>query len=232
MDYGKTIVNMAVTPSDDQNMRYGYEWGLGDLVTVVINDAEASSVVNEVGIAIGSDGVRIAATLGTPNATDFESRLIQRQLKTETRVSNLERSVTGYGINVPYLPEGGTDGTQPTFSGPAITGSYNRFGNMVHFNIIVDFTNILTFGTGQYYLTLPYPCKDEVKFASGCLHQDSTGYEYQLRAGVLAGESVIKLSTTDRQGNRIYDVPFTYNDPFTLTTADRFHIAGTYEIEG
>lgn len=232
VDNGKTIVNMAVTPSDDVNMRYGYDWGLGDLVTVVINEVEASSVVNEIGIAIESDGVRIAATLGTPNATDFESRLIQRQLKTENRVSNLERSVTGYGINVEYLPEGGTDGTQPTFSGPAIYGSYNRFGNMVHFNILVEFTNITSFGTGQYYLTLPYPSKDEVKFASGCLHQNSTGREYQIRAGVEANSDVITLWTTGVDGQKIYDSEFTYNDPVTLTTADRFHIAGTYEIEG
>jgi hypothetical protein len=115
VETGKTIVNLAVTPSDDVNMRYGYDWGLGDLVTVVINDVEASSVVNEVGIGIGSDGIRIGATLGTPNATDYESRLIQRQLKTESRVSNLERNSAGTGGGgggggANGLPAGGTVG--------------------------------------------------------------------------------------------------------------------------
>ena len=103
---------------------------------------------------------------------------------------------------------------------------------MVHFNIFVDFENILTFGTGQYYLTLPYPSLHEIKFADGCLHDVSTGREYQIRGGVLADSDVLKLATTDSQGNRIFDTAFTYNDPVTLTTADYFHIAGTYEIEG
>jgi hypothetical protein len=231
VDNGKTIVTLSVTPSDDTTMRYGYDWNLGDKVTVVIGDLEAISVVNEVGVAIGTDGVRIAATLGTPNATDFESRLIQKTISTEGRVSNLEKSVTGYGINLEYQPQGGTDGTQPVFSGPGIHGDYNRFGSMVFFSVIVDFTNITDFGTVQYYLTLPYPSHAEIKFASGCLHQASTGREYQIRAGVEAGSDVLTLWTTGINGQKVYDDVFTYDNPITLTTADRFHIAGTYEIE-
>jgi hypothetical protein len=233
VDTGKTIVNLAVTPSDDVNMRYGYDWGLGDLVTVVINDVEASSVVNEIGIAIGSDGVRIGATLGTPNAQDFESRLIQRQLKTESRVGSLERSVTGFGINVEYQPEGGTiGGTQPIFGGPAISGTYNRFGNMVHFSIAVDFTNITDFGTGQYYLTLPYAAKGEYMFREGGLHDSSTSNRYHMSGELDPGSTQMLLYTTDNQGSHTYDMPFTSAVPVTLNVADRFHISGTYEIEG
>ena len=233
VDNGKTIVNFAVTPSDDVNMRYGYDWGLGDLVTVVINDAEASSVVNEIGIGIGSDGVRIAATLGAPNATDFESRLIQRQLQTENRVGNLERSVTGYGVNVPYQPIFGTlDVDQPSFDGPGVTGNYNRFGNMVHFNIRIDFTNALTYGTGQYYLTLPYPSKGEYFFREGNLHDLSDDRRYHTSGELDPGSSQMLLYTTDNLGSRTFDVPFTSTIPATITTADRFHVSGTYEIEG
>jgi hypothetical protein len=233
VDNGKTIVTLAVTPSDETNMRYGIDWNLGDKVTVVIGDQEAVSVVTEVGIGIGTDGVRIGATLGTPNATDFESRIIQKAITTEARVSNLEKSVTGYGINVQYQPAGGTvSGTQPTFSGPAIFGSYNRFGNMVHFSIRVDFTNITNFGTGQYYLTLPYPARVAYQFRDGCLHDVSANRSYHVSAHVYPGETLLYLFTTDSQGNRIYDFPFSQGEPVTLTTADNFHISGTYEIEG
>jgi hypothetical protein len=232
VDQGKTIVEMSVTPSDDINMKFAVDWYLGDKITIVVQDIEAKAVVTEIGIAIGADGVRIGATVGAPIGMTYESKLLAKTADVSKRVSNLERTVTGYGINTVYQPSGGTDGTQPTFSGPAITGSFNRFGNMVHFNIFVDFENILTFGTGQYYLILPYPSLHEIKFADGCLHDVSTGREYQIRGAVLADSDVLKLATTDSQGNRIFDTAFTYNDPVTLTSADYFHIAGTYEIEG
>jgi hypothetical protein len=232
VDKGKTIVEMAVTPTDDTKMVYGVDWFLGDTVTIVANNIEATAVVTEVGIQVSDDGVRIGATVGTPMGVEFEAKLLATMQNQEARISNLERTATGYGVNTSYQPAGGTDGTQPVFDPADITGTFNRIGNLIYFSIEVDFTGVTSFGTGQYYLTLPYVSRSELKFADGCLHDASTGREYQIRAGVLAGENVIKLSTTDRQGNRIYDTPFTYNDPITLTTADRFHIAGTYEIEG
>jgi hypothetical protein len=229
-DDGVTIVNVSVSPTDDSNMRYGFDWNLGDKVTVVIDETETQAVVTEVGISIQADGVRVSATVGSPNSQNFESRLVQKAVSSDQRISNLERNTTGFGISTEYEPEGGTDGTQPTFSGPAFTASYTRFGNMVYFSIQVDFDNILTFGTGQYYLTLPYDSKNEVKFSDGCLHDVSTGRDYQIRGALLANSNVLKLSTTDSQGNRIFDSDFTSTDPVTLVSADFFHIAGIYEI--
>jgi hypothetical protein len=101
---------------------------------------------------------------------------------------------------------------------------------MVYFTIQVNFTNILTFGTGQYYLTLPYNSAHEVKFSDGCLHDVSTSRDYQIRGALLANTNVLKLSTTDQSGNRIFDSPFTHTSPVTLVSQDFFHIAGTYEI--
>jgi hypothetical protein len=228
---GTTIVNISVSPTDDSNMRYGFDWNLGDQVTVVVDTIEAQAVVTEVGISIQEDGVRVGATVGNPTALDFESKLVRKAATSDQRISNLERNTTGFGISTAYQPEGGTDGTQPTFSGPAIQGSYTRFGNMVYFSIQVDFDNITSFGTGQYYVTLPYPSKNEVRFGDGCLHDVSTARDYQIRGAVLAGEDVLKLSTTGIEGQRIFDVAFTATDPVTLTSSDFFHIAGTYEIE-
>jgi hypothetical protein len=230
VDEGKTVIEMTVSPSDDINMKYGKDWFLGDKVMVVANNIEATAVVTEIGISIQADGVRITSTVGTPVALDYESKLLANQSKQEERISSLERASTGYGINTSYQPEGGTSGTQPTFSGPAISGTFNRFGNMVHFNIMVDFNNILTFGTGQYYLTLPFASRNEIKFADGCLHDVSASRDYQIRGAVLAGSNVLKLSTTGVDGQKVYDSPFTFSDPVTLTTSDFFHIAGTYEI--
>lgn len=232
VDAGKTIINTSVTPSDDLNMRFGVDWFIGDKVSVVINDITASAVVTEIGISIGSDGVRIGATVGTPISQDFESKIIAKQQESVDRISQLERNVTGYGINIAYTPSGGTDGTQPTWSGDPFTASFNRFGNMVHFSILVDFTTITSFGTGQYYLTLPYPARNAYQFRDGCLHDVSTGTEYHMSGHVFADSDVLWLNSSDKVGSSIQDVSFTSTSPFTLTVGDNFHIAGTYEIEG
>jgi hypothetical protein len=231
-DDGKTIVSLTVTPSDDIQMRYGIDWGLGDVVSVVAGNIETTAVVTEVGISIEEDGVRVGAVIGAPAAIDFESQLVKKSNIQDERISNLERNTTGYGVNTEYQPEGGTDGTQPTFSGPAIFGSYNRFGNLVHFSIQVDFDNITSFGTGQYYLTLPYAAREAYQFRDGCLHDISTGFDYTISGHVNKESNVLTLNTTGISGQRVYDNAFTSTAPVALSTEDNFHIAGTYEIEG
>jgi hypothetical protein len=225
---GTTIVNISVSPTDDSNMRYGFDWNLGDKVTVVVDQIEAQAVVTEVGISIQTDGVRVGATVGNPTSLDFESKLVQKAAVSDQRISNLERNSTGYGINTPYQPSGGTDGTQPTFSGPAIFGSYNRFGNMVHFGIQVDFDNITSFGTGHYYVTLPYDTRVRYTFANGHLNDFSTGRSYNLVGEVAKEDNKILIYYIGSNGRM---EPFTSTAPFTVAVEDYFDISGTYEIE-
>lgn len=227
---GKTLVSTSMIPNDDLSLRFGIDWNLGDKITAVIGEIETVAVITQVGLRVDADGVRIGATLGEAVASDFESKVIANQVDQDSRISNLERATTGYGVNTEYQPDGGTDGTQPTFSGPAITGTYNRFGNMVHFSLIVDFTNITSFGTGQYYMSLPYPARVAYDFRDGCLHQ--SGGQYHISGHVNAGATQLILSSSDKVASGVQDVPFTSTFPTTLTTTGRFHIAGTYEIEG
>ena len=128
-----------------------------------------------------------------------------------------------------YTPLGGTDGTQPTFSGdPLITGSYTIFGNLCHFQIDVDFDNITSFCSGQYYLTLPFPADHAFLVRDGCLHDISGSDQYAISGHVDPGSNLLKLYSTASNGR---DVPFTFNVPVTLDVADNFHIAGVYHIE-
>ena len=136
------------------------------------------------------------------------------------------------GVSVPFDIVGGTTGTQPTFTGdPLFTGSYTRWGNMCHFQIDVDFDNITNFGTGQYYVDLPFIADFNYQFADGCLHDISASRDYPIFGHVLAGEKRMYLKSIDSQGNTAYNVPFTATVPKPLATADNFHIAGTYEIQ-
>lgn len=137
------------------------------------------------------------------------------------------------GEKIVYQPEGGTNGTQPTFSGaPLITGSYTKWGNMCHFSILVEFTNITSFGTGRYYLTLPHKAETAYIFRDGCLHQPfPAGPQYHVSAHVDADSNRLELYSSDKVSSGVQDVNFTSTFPATLTTAGRFHIAGTYEIK-
>lgn len=88
---GKTITTVSISPSDDQVMRYGIDWNLGDAVTVVIGKMELVSVVTEVAILVMADGVRVGATVGEPATLDYETQIIIRQKKQTSRISKLER---------------------------------------------------------------------------------------------------------------------------------------------
>jgi hypothetical protein len=128
---------------------------------------------------------------------------------------------------VPFMVVGGTiGGTQPTFSGPPMfTGQYMTIGDLVHFEIQVDMDNITGFGTGQYYLNLPFAPAQPVMFRSGNLTDVSTGRQYAIGGHANAGNVQMRLSYVGSNG---HDNVFDYNSPFALAPADDFHILGSY----
>lgn len=132
----------------------------------------------------------------------------------------------GDGVDTQFTVVGGTLGTQPTFTGdPLFTGSYVKFGESATFRINVAMTNITSFGTGQYYMNLPFNSKYTIFMRDGHLHDDSTSKEYSISMHVLAGTNQGLLWSTGSNGN---EDAFTHNVPFTLAVADVFHIGGTY----
>lgn len=131
-----------------------------------------------------------------------------------------------------YTVSGGTDGTQPTFTGdPLFTGHYVRVGDLVFFDVQVDFDNITSFGTGQYYVTLPFPCHEAIMVRGGCLHDANTGLQYHISGHANKGSVNLTLFTTDISGQRLNDFEFTSTEPITLATVDNFHIQGSYIAE-
>jgi hypothetical protein len=136
------------------------------------------------------------------------------------------------GQKIGYQPEGGTNGTQPTFSGaPLITGSYTKWGNICHFSILVQFSNITNFGTGRYYLTLPFAAEESYKFRDGCLHTVYPGgTTFHISGHVDKDSNRLELYSSDKVASGVQDVDFTSSFPVVLTTDGRFHVAGTYEI--
>jgi hypothetical protein len=203
---------------------------LGDTLTVVAGSIVTTAVVYTVALSVQVDGVYIAAEVGKPLAADFEQKLAEQTVQQTKRISEIERNTTGYGVVTPFPGvEGGTiGGTQPTFSGPVFTATYTRFGDMIHFSYSVDFDNILTFGTGQYYMTLPYNSRRPTTFAGGSLFDDSSGKIYSILGQVDAGSNQMKLYYIQSNGQTD---TFEHNKPITLTVDDRFDITGVYELE-
>jgi hypothetical protein len=137
-------------------------------------------------------------------------------------------SAVGDSADGTWVVEGGTSGTQPTFSSdPLFSGGYNLVGTLCHFHIDVDMDNITNFGTGQYFVKLPFPSKNNYLLSDGCLHDESTGDEYAILGHVDAGSDILTLLSTASNGKQ---VPFTASVPVNLNLLDNFHVAGMYEI--
>jgi hypothetical protein len=132
-------------------------------------------------------------------------------------------------VEVSFTVNGGTAGTQPTFNGaPLFTGNYVKTGPLVHFEIQVDMDNITNFGTGQYYVDLPFNAKYAYQLNDGCLHDISANNQYSVGGHVQAGTNRLFLNYTGSNGQ---DELFTHSTPVTLNVADNFHISGTYIAE-
>ena len=129
-------------------------------------------------------------------------------------------------IETLFSVNGGTTGIQPTFAGsPMFSGSYVKHGPMIHFQIQVDMDNITSFGTGQYYVDLPFPAKYGYQVRSGCLHDIGGEDQFAIGGHVLAGESRLYLNWTNTNGQ---DESFTSTAPVILQNNDNFHVSGDY----
>jgi hypothetical protein len=87
---GKTLEGISVTPADDGSMRYGFDWNLGDKVSVVANETTAVAVVTEVALSVTENGVYLIATVGQPEVA-LGDKAASVQSNQEDRISNLER---------------------------------------------------------------------------------------------------------------------------------------------
>jgi hypothetical protein len=139
-------------------------------------------------------------------------------------------SMSGSSSAGTWTIEGGTlNGSQPQFTGsPMFSGEWYLVGKLCHFSIDVDMDNITNFGSGQYYVKLPFISKTNYLMSDGCLHDSSTGDEYAVLGHVLAGSDSLSLLTTTSNGKQN---PFTNSVPVNLANTDNFHISGTYIVE-
>lgn len=117
-------------------------------------------------------------------------------------------------------------GTGLTYTGTPTVAGYILFGSLCHFRIRVNLTTVTNFGTGQYFLTLPFEPADDYVFRDGGIHAN-TGSHYALMADAEIGELAMSLWHPGPGGQ---DAVTDHNSPHLLTVNDYFYISGTYEI--
>jgi hypothetical protein len=145
------------------------------------------------------------------------------------------------GVAGPQGPAGGAifpssvtftpvwSGTGLAYSGGA-TGDYTVFGSQVFVNINVLFTGVTNFGTGQYSVTLPFTAAKHQDVFAGSVHDAGTpDVHWSLKGHLAAGSNVMTLWYLSAQGNKLRDAAFVHDEPFTLTTADQYHLSFNYE---
>jgi len=129
-------------------------------------------------------------------------------------------TVTTTGSYTPVL-----SGTGLSITNNLATGSYTIVGNIVFFRIKVPLTYVANFGTGSYYLTLPFAPAADFIVRDGVINDASAAVKYTLSLHGTLGSTSGSLKYT--AGSQFYDVD--YNSPVVLATADSFIISGTYE---
>ena len=171
--------------------------------------------VSVTNLTFSDDSVQTTAAVNS----DWDATTGLAQILNKPDLSNVSPAEISFVVN------GGSLGTQPTFSGdPLFTGHYIKYGPLVYVDIEVDFSNITSFGSGQYFLDLPLPSRRDTSF-NGVLHDVSADRYWQIAGICEAGESRVLLHYSGSNGQL---QPFEDGHPRNLQTVDHFALHGSY----
>lgn len=129
-----------------------------------------------------------------------------------------------------------------TFTGtgsnyPTHDSVYVKYGYVVTFWIQIDLTTVTNFGTGQYKVDLPYPPHPGTLnhfpgwvWYNPALPADQTNHII-LNVDHLSGSQTLDLhwlGADTPEPKPVREYIFTGTSPFTLTTASKIYVNGTY----
>lgn len=133
-----------------------------------------------------------------------------------------------YGADLQsFTPVWTSSGTAPVIGNGSASGSFTRIGNVVQFAIAVVFGSTSTFGTGEFYFSLPV--------AMGSSARGITGYSLQLDSGVAFYRGyfpeTVPNGFTDKFALRnSAGTPIQQTVPFTYATNDAIYVWGSYNV--
>lgn len=86
-------ISLAAVPVDETTMQLDRDYGVGDIVSAVVDGAETVSTVTEVQIVAGTSGVTVGFSLGDSLAFDARRSLQSSVDATASRIATLEASI-------------------------------------------------------------------------------------------------------------------------------------------
>ena len=82
---------LAIVPVDTPGARFGIDYQLGDIVSVVAHTSQWAEYISEVRITVDADGTTIRPSVGSAELADTSVRLYRRVRDIATRTSQIER---------------------------------------------------------------------------------------------------------------------------------------------
>lgn len=119
------------------------------------------------------------------------------------------------------------DGNFTQSSNPAY-GTYMKYGRMVVTNIFIPFSEVTNFGTGQYFVTLPFNATFHQDVVAGSLHNTNAEAHYTVKGHLNDGSSSMSIWYISGASR---DEALDHNSPVALDTSDLFHMSFIYETD-
>lgn len=218
--------------SDGTNVKIGDDAWIGDVDEANHISIQGVQDSSKGGIVFGDNETEKIASDGTNLTLNANNDIIlypasayayigTPQIDGSNRIATWDYVSTVGATTATYTPN--WTGTGLAYTGTPAVGSYVKIGNLVTFHIQVTLTNVSNFGTGQYFITLPFAPIGDYAFRDGGLHV--AGNHYTVMADAEAGTTSMDLWYVAGTGQ---DMPMNHNSPHTLTTTSKFYINGTY----
>lgn len=90
---GFTGVDVQVVPVEDTTMEFGYNWALGDRVSVVVENQELPAIATGMVLRVGTEGLKMAVVLGSVTGYDRRKTITKALIDVDKRLSRIEKNV-------------------------------------------------------------------------------------------------------------------------------------------
>lgn len=137
-------------------------------------------------------------------------------------------TVSWGGAYSSYTPTWGATGVAPATGNGTLVGRYLQIGKFVHYTISLTMGSTTTFGTGEWFFSLPVASSAGITVPVGqtYLYDTSAGAATQATARMLGGAVCCRYPATWPNG---VETGATNATPFTWATTDILAFSGVYE---